>query len=287
MNSIKTVMLLGALTGLFLFIGAMAGGRQGMLLALLFAGLMNFVSYWFSDKIVLKAYRANKLPESEAPRIYAMVRELSQQAQIPMPSIYVFEQDSPNAFATGRNPAKAVIALSRGIIHLMEEAELKGVIAHELTHVINRDTMLATIAATLAGAIMFLGYQMRWLGLFSGGSHDDDNRGGAMGMILMAILAPLAATVIQMAISRSREYMADAGAAQLTHNPEGLASALEKLDAYSKRLPLQATPADGAPVHRVAPERQEPSVSVFDPSADRGARGPFAGDAPELKRNRI
>jgi len=240
MNNMKTVLLLGALTGIFLFIGGMAGGRQGMLLALVFAGLMNFVSYWFSDKIVLKAYRANELPESEAPRIYAMVRELSQQAQIPMPSIYVFEQDSPNAFATGRNPAKAVIALSRGIIQLMGEAELKGVIAHELTHVINRDTLLATIAATLAGAIMFLGYQMRWLGLFSGG-RDDDNRGGALGMILMAILAPLAATIIQMAISRSREYKADAGAAQLTHNPEGLASALEKLTAYSKRLPLQAT----------------------------------------------
>ena len=274
MNRIKTVMLLGTLTGLFLFIGAMAGGKQGMLLALLFAGLMNFVSYWFSDKIVLKAYRANKLPEPEAPRIYAMVRELSQQAQIPMPSIYMFEQDSPNAFATGRNPAKAVIALSRGIIHLMEEAELKGVIAHELTHVINRDTMLATIAATLAGAIMFLGYQMRWLGLFSGGSHDDDKHGGAIGMILMAILAPLAATVIQMAISRSREYIADAGAAQLTHNPEGLASALEKLDAYSKRLPLQAT-RQTAHMFIVSPLSGKSLLSLFSthpPIGERVAR---------------
>jgi len=240
MNNMKTAVLLGALTGIFLFIGGMAGGRQGMLLALVFAGLMNFVSYWFSDKIVLRAYRANELPENEAPRIYAIVRELSQQAQIPMPGICVFEQDSPNAFATGRNPAKAVIALSRGIIQLMGEAELKGVIAHELTHVINRDTLLATIAATLAGAIMFLGYQMRWLGLFAGG-RDDDHRGGALGMIMMAILAPLAAAVIQMAISRSREYKADAGAALLTHNPEGLATALEKLTAFSKRLPLQAT----------------------------------------------
>jgi heat shock protein HtpX len=273
-NSIKTVLLLGTLTGLFLFIGAMAGGRQGMLLALLFAGLMNFVSYWFSDKIVLKAYRANKLPEQEAPRVYAMVRELSQQAQVPMPSIYVFEQDSPNAFATGRNPAKAVIALSRGIIHLMEEAELKGVIAHELTHVINRDTLLATIAATLAGAILFLGYQMRWLGLFSGGSRDDDNRGGALGMILMAILAPLAATVIQMAISRSREYIADAGAARLTHNPEGLASALEKLSAYSGRLPLQAT-RQTAHLFIVSPLSGKSLLSLFSthpPIGERVAR---------------
>jgi heat shock protein HtpX len=240
MNNLKTVLLLGALTGLFLFIGGMAGGQQGMLLALGFAGLMNFVSYWFSDKIVLKAYRASTLPESEAPRIYAMVRELSQQAQIPMPSIYVFDQESPNAFATGRNPAKAVIALSRGIIQLMGEGELKGVIAHELTHVINRDTLLATIAATLAGAIMFLGHQMRWFGLFAGG-RDDDNRGGVMGMLVLAILAPLAAMIIQMAISRSREFKADAGSAQLTHDPEGLAAALEKLTVYSKRLPLQAT----------------------------------------------
>lgn len=273
MNNMKTVLLLGALTGIFLLIGGMAGGRQGMLLALVFAGLMNFISYWFSDKIVLKAYRANELPESEAPRIYAMIRELSQQAQIPMPSIYVFEQDSPNAFATGRNPAKAVIALSRGIIQLMGEAELKGVIAHELTHVINRDTLLATIAATLAGAIMFLGYQMRWLGLFSGG-RDDDNRGGVLGMIVMAILAPLAATIIQMAISRSREYKADAGSAELTHNPEGLASALEKLTAYSKRLPLQAT-QQTAHLFIVSPLSGKSLLSLFSthpPIEERVAR---------------
>jgi heat shock protein HtpX len=240
MNNLKTVLLLGALTGLLLFVGGMVGGQQGMLLALVFAGLMNFVSYWFSDKLVLKSYRASELPESEAPRIYAMVRNLCQQAQIPMPAIYVFEQESPNAFATGRDPKKAVIALSRGIMNLMGEEELKGVIAHELTHVIDRDTLLATVAATLAGAIMFLAYQMRWIGLFAGG-RDNDRRGGVLGMMVMAILAPLAAMVIQLAISRSREYKADAGAAQLTHNPEGLASALEKLTAYSKRLPLQAS----------------------------------------------
>jgi heat shock protein HtpX len=273
MNNMKTVVLLGALTGIFLFIGGMAGGRQGMLLALVFAGVMNFVSYWFSDKIVLKAYRASALPENEAPRIHAMVRELSQQAQIPMPSIYVFEQDSPNAFATGRNPAKAVIALSRGIIQLMGEAELKGVVAHELTHVINRDTLLATIAATLAGAVMFLGYQMRWLGMFSGG-RDDDNRGGALGMILMAILAPLAATIIQLAISRSREYKADDGSAQLTHDPEGLASALEKLTAFSKRIPLQAS-RQTAHLFIVSPFSGRSLLSLFSthpPIEERVAR---------------
>ena len=273
MNNLKTSVLLGALTGIFLFIGGMAGGQQGMLLALVFAGLMNFVSYWFSDKIVLNAYRANELPEKEAPQLYAMVRGLSQQAQVPMPSIYVFEQDSPNAFATGRNPEKAIIALSRGIIQLMGEEELKGVIAHELTHVINRDTLLATIAATLAGAIMFLGYQMRWLGLFSGG-RDNDHRGGAMGMIIMAVLAPLAAVIIQMAISRSREFKADAGSAQLTHNPEGLASALEKLTVFSKRLPLQA-PQQTAHLFIVSPLSGKSLLSLFSthpPIEERVAR---------------
>jgi heat shock protein HtpX len=274
MNNLKTVFLLGALSGIFLFIGAMAGGQQGMLLALAFAGLMNFVAYWFSDKIVLKAYRATELPETEAPRVHAMVRELAQQAQVPTPSIYVFEQDSPNAFATGRTPAKAVIALSRGIIQLLGETELKGVIAHELTHVINRDTLLATIAATLASAIMFLGYQMRWLGMFSSGGHDDDRRGGVLGMIMMAILAPLAATIIQMAISRSREYKADDGAAQLTHDPEGLASALEKLTVYSKRLPLQAT-QQTAHLFIVSPLSGKSLLSLFSthpPLEERVAR---------------
>jgi heat shock protein HtpX len=241
MNNLKTVLLLGLLSGIFLFVGGMIGGQQGMLLALVFAGIMNFISYWFSDKIVLKNYRAVELAESEAPRVYAMVRELSQLARIPMPKVYVIDQDSPNAFATGRNPAKATIALSRGIIQLMGEEELKGVIAHELSHVINRDTLLATIAATLAGAVMFLAYQMRWLAFFSGGGRDDNHRGGAMSMLLMAILAPLAATIIQLTISRSREYKADAGSAELTHNPEGLASALEKLTYYAKQLPMTAS----------------------------------------------
>ncbi len=240
MNKIKTTALLGALTGLFLLVGGMAGGRTGMLIALVMAGVMNFVSYWFSDKIVLKAYRATALEESAAPRVHAMVRELSQKSGLPMPALYVFEQDSPNAFATGRDPAKGVVALSRGILQLMGEEELKGVIAHEMTHVANRDTLLQTVAATLAGAILFLAYQARWFGVFSGG-RDDDDRGGLIGLLAMAILAPLAASLIQMALSRSREYKADEGAAHLTGNPEGLAAALEKLSAFSRRLPLAAT----------------------------------------------
>ena len=156
MNNVKTAALLGALTGIFLLIGGMAGGRSGMLIALVMAGLMNFVSYWFSDKIVLRAYGARELPESEAPRVHAMVRELCQGAQLPVPALYVFEHDSPNAFATGRDPRQGVVALSRGILNLMSEQELKGVIAHELTHIVNRDTLLQTVAATLAGAVMFL-----------------------------------------------------------------------------------------------------------------------------------
>jgi len=273
MSKVKTVVLLGALTGILLFIGGLAGGRSGMLIALIMAGTMNFVSYWFSDKIVLKIYGASALNESEAPRLYAMVRELCQRAQVPMPAMYVFEQDSPNAFATGRNPQKAVIALSRGILKLLGEEELKGVIAHELTHVLNRDTLLQTVAATLAGAIMFLAYQARWFGVFAGG-RDDDERGGILGLMLMAILAPLAASLIQMAISRSREYKADEGAARLTHHPEGLASALEKLSAYSTRLPLPAT-GQTAHLFIVSPLSGRSLMNLFSthpPIAERVAR---------------
>ncbi|MCU0275310.1 MAG: zinc metalloprotease HtpX [Acidobacteria bacterium] len=273
MSKVKTVVLLGALTGILLFIGGLAGGRSGMLIALIMAGTMNFVSYWFSDKIVLKIYGASALNESEAPRLYAMVRELCQRAQVPMPAMYVFEQDSPNAFATGRNPQKAVIALSRGILKLLSEEELKGVIAHELTHVLNRDTLLQTVAATLAGAIMFLAYQARWFGVFAGG-RDDDERGGILGLMLMAILAPLAASLIQMAISRSREYKADEGAARLTHHPEGLASALEKLSAYSTRLPLPAT-GQTAHLFIVSPLSGRSLMNLFSthpPIAERVAR---------------
>ncbi|MCK4889478.1 MAG: zinc metalloprotease HtpX, partial [Candidatus Aminicenantes bacterium] len=202
--------------------------------------VMNVGAYWFSDKIVLKAYRAVELPEADFPDIYRMVRQLTEKANIPMPKLYYLNQESPNAFATGRNPENSAIALSKGMINLMKREELEGVIAHELTHIINRDTLISTVAATISGAIMFLAYQMRWFAILGGGRDDDDN-GGVLGLILMAILAPLAATIIQMAISRSREYKADSGGAHLTNNPEGLASGLQKLGQLSKRIPMKAT----------------------------------------------
>ncbi|UCH97524.1 MAG: zinc metalloprotease HtpX [Candidatus Aminicenantes bacterium] len=240
MNNLRTVILLGALTGLFLFIGGMVGGRSGMIIALVFAGIMNIAAYWFSDKIVLRTYGAQPLSESQAPDIHHMVEELCQEAGIPKPRIYVINEESPNAFATGRNPRHGAIALSTGIIKVMNREELRGVIAHELSHIRHRDTLIQTAAATIAGAIMFLAYQMRWFAFLGGGS-DDDEGGGILGLLLMAILAPIAAVMIQMAISRSREYKADEGAAALAHNPEGLASGLEKLGHYTKRIPMRAT----------------------------------------------
>ena len=273
MSNIKTVMLLGLLTGLFLLIGGWAGGQNGMLIAFVLAAVMNFVSYWFSDRIVLRAYGASELPENEAPRVWAVVSELSRNAGIPMPRIYRIDQDSLNAFATGRDPRHAAVALTRGIMETLGEEELKGVIAHELSHVIHRDTLISTVAATLAGAIMFLAYQMRWLGIFYGG-RDNDNRGGIFGLLLMTILAPISATLIQLSISRSREYKADEGSARLTHNPEGLAAALEKLDAYSKRIPLQAT-GQTAHLFIVSPLSGRSLMSLFSthpPIQERVAR---------------
>jgi len=239
MNNLKTLILLGALTGLFLFIGGTVGGQSGMIVALVLAGIMNLAAYWFSDKIVLRAYKAREISESEAPDIYNMVTELCNEAGIPRPKICVLDQESPNAFATGRNPRNAAIALSKGIIKLMDREEIKGVIAHELSHIRHRDTLIQSVSATVAGAVMFLAYQMRWFA-FRGGN-DDDKRGGALGLLMMALLAPLGATIIQLAISRTREYKADRGAAELTNNPEGLASSLEKLGHYVKKIPMTAS----------------------------------------------
>jgi heat shock protein HtpX len=239
MNNLKTILLLGALTGLFLFVGGMTGGKSGMLIALVLAGILNIAAYWFSDKIVLRAYKAVELSQENGPDVHRSVEELCQNAGIPKPKIYIIDYDSPNAFATGRNPEHAAIALSRGMVGLMNQEELKGVIGHELTHIRNRDTLIQAAAATIAGAIMFLAYQMRWFAFLGGG--DDDEKGGILGLLAMAILAPIAATLIQLAISRGREYKADRGSAELTHNPEGLASSLEKLGIYSKKIPLPAS----------------------------------------------
>lgn len=269
MNNIKTVILLGALTGLFLFIGGMVGGQSGMLIALIFAGILNIAAYWFSDRIVLRTYGAQPLSEAEAPEIHRMVEELSHNAGIPRPKVYALNEESPNAFATGRDPQHGAIALSAGIIKLMNRDELKGVIAHELSHIRHRDTLIQAVAATIAGAIMFLAYQMRWLAFFTGG--DDDDEGGILGLLLMAILAPIAAFLIQMAISRSREYKADQGAAEISHNPYGLASALEKLGHYTKRIPMKAT-------------QQTAHLFIVSPLSGRGFASIFSTHPPLEER---
>jgi len=238
-NTFKTAFLLTALTLLLLFIGRIFGGQNGMLIALIFAAVLNFVSYFFSDKIALAMYRAKPVTREELPRAYQTVERLTQKVGIPMPKIYVIPTDSPNAFATGRSPAHASVAVTQGILSLLNDEELEGVLAHELGHVRNRDILISSIAATIAGAITYVAR----FGMFFGTGGRDDRREGGMGALLMLILAPMAAMLIQLAVSRSREYQADETGAHFTGNPYALASALAKLDAYSKRLPLQATPS--------------------------------------------
>ncbi len=241
-NQIRTLFLLTGLTLLIIVIGNLIGGRSGMVIALLLAGGMNFFSYWYSDKIVLKMYRAQEVTESQAPDLYRIVAELSRDAGLPMPRLYIIPQEAPNAFATGRNPSHAVVAVTDGLMRLMDREEIKGVLAHELAHVKDRDILVSTIAATMAGAIMVLANIARWSAIFGGG--DDDEGGlGIFGLIAMSIIAPIAAMVIQMAVSRSREYLADAEGAKIAGHPEGLARALEKLGAYSGRLPMNADPS--------------------------------------------
>jgi heat shock protein HtpX len=243
-NTFKTALLLTALTLLLMGIGRAFGGQNGMLLALGIAGVMNFVSYFFSDKIALAMYRAQPVTREELPRAYNIVERLSQKIGLPMPKLYVIPTDSPNAFATGRNPQHASVAVTHGILDLLNDEELEGVLAHELGHVGNRDILISSIAATVAGAITYLAHMAQWGMIFGGyGGRDDRDRGGGFGAILMLILAPIAATLIQLAVSRSREYQADATGAHYTGNPYALASALAKLDAYSRRVPMAATPS--------------------------------------------
>ena len=243
-NQIRTTFLLAIMTVVIMLVGRMLGGTGGMIIALIFAGGMNFFSYWYSDKIVLKMYKAEEATREEASLVYRMVDVLSKEAGLPMPKVYIIPQDSPNAFATGRNPENAVVAVTRGLLNTMNPDELAGVLAHELGHVKNRDILIGTIAATMAGAIMLIANIAKWSAIFGGfrGS-DDEGGGGIIGLIAMAIIAPIAAMLIQMAISRSREYLADTTAAKITGNSEGLASALEKLGAYSRKIPMQAEPA--------------------------------------------
>ena len=244
MNTIKTTLLLGGLTGLLMLIGGYFGGRQGMTIAFLFALVMNFGSYWFSDKIVLRMYKAKEVSQSQAPELFTLVRNLTLQANLPMPKVYVIPEDTPNAFATGRDENHAVVAVTEGILRILNREELAGVISHELTHIKNKDMLISSIAATLAGAIVMLAHMAQWAAFFGGGERDRDGEGGGIvGLIAMAILAPLAATIIQMAISRSREYLADEGGAQISGKPYDLASALEKLSRAAVAIPLAANPA--------------------------------------------
>jgi len=229
------------LTLVLVWAGAAFGGQSGMTIALIFALAMNGFSYWFSDKIVLKMYKAQEVSESEAPELHSMVRRLSQRAELPMPKVYIMNQDQPNAFATGRNPSHAAVAVTTGIMRILEQEELEGVIGHELAHIKHRDILIGTVAATLAAAISYLAHMAQWAMIFGGG--DDDEGGNPFVAIVMMIVAPIAAMLIQMAISRSREYTADSGGAEIAGNPRHLASALKKLHMASQKVPMKAEPA--------------------------------------------
>jgi heat shock protein HtpX len=244
-NWFKTTLLLGVMTAIVVFIGRLLGGQQGMVLAFVIAMGMNFFSYWYSDKIVLRMYRAREVGPGERPELYQMVRELAQGAEIPMPRVYTIPEESPNAFATGRNPEHAVVAVTEGLLKLMSREEIMGVISHELAHVKNRDILIGSIAATMAGAVMILATMARWTAFFGGGGRDNEEGGGLgiIGVLAMSMLAPIAAMLVQMAISRSREYQADATGAKVSGHPAWLADALGKLGGYSKRIPLQANPS--------------------------------------------
>ncbi|MFQ5751092.1 MAG: zinc metalloprotease HtpX [bacterium] len=257
MSSLKTVFLMALLTVLLVFLGNMIGGQNGALIAFLIAGGMNFFSYWYSDKLILATYRAQEVSEARAPQLHSMVRRLTQRARLPMPKLYVIPTDTPNAFATGRDPQHAAVAVTEGILRSLNQDELEGVIAHELTHVKNRDILIGSVAATIAGAINMLYY----FGLFFGGGGDDDD-GNPFISLIMIIVAPIAAMLIQMAISRSREYAADYGAAMISGKPLALASALENLERGVARIPMQAKPTT-AHMFIVNPLRGKGVVSLF------------------------
>ncbi len=243
MNTLKTMVLMVGLTLILIWAGAAFGGRSGMTMALMFALVMNLFAYWFSDKIVLKMYGAKEVSENEAPDLYSSVRRLAQKAEIPMPKVYMINADQPNAFATGRNPEHAAVAVTSGIMRILSREELEGVIGHELAHVKHRDILISTIAATIAGAISYLAQMAQWAMIFGGGRRDDEGDGSPIAALVMMIVGPIAAMLIQMAISRSREYSADEGGARIAGNPRYLAGALKKLHMASQRIPLNAQPA--------------------------------------------
>jgi len=261
-NLMKTAILMAAITALFMAIGSLLGGRQGMVLALLIALGMNFFSYWFSDKLVLKMYNAQEVDESSAPQFYRMVRELAQTAQLPMPRVYLIEEDAPNAFATGRNPEHAAVAATTGIIRVLTERELRGVMAHELSHVRHRDILISTISATMAGAISMLAN----FAMFFGGRDSEGRPANPIVGLMVAILAPIAAGLIQMAISRAREFEADRAGAEISGDPRALASALQKIHRIAQGIPLEATERH--------PETAQ--MMIMNPLSGGGLRGLFS-----------
>lgn len=240
---LRTTLLLAALTALIVWLGGMIGGSQGAMIALVMAGVMNFGSYWFSDKIVIRMYGGQQIQQQDDPELYGMVQRLAQQNGMPMPKLFLIPSESPNAFATGRNPEHAAVAVTAGIRRLLTRRELEGVLAHEIAHVTNRDILISSIAATLAGAVMTLARMAQWGMMFGGGRRDDDRDGGGVfGLLVTMVVAPLAAMLIQMAISRSREFQADDTGARLVRDPEALASALRKIAGASEQIPLDASP---------------------------------------------
>ena len=272
-NQIRTTVLLTLMMVFFMFIGNLLGGRQGLIIAFFFAAGMNFFSYWYSDKIVLRMYNAREATPGQAPELYSLVQDLANKAGLPTPRVYIIPKDSPNAFATGRNPENAVIAVTEGLLKIMNHDELAGVLGHELAHVNHRDILIGSIAATMAGAIMMLASIARWSAIFGVGSDDNEGMGG-FGLIIMSILAPIAAVLIQTAISRSREYMADASGARYAQNNEGLASALEKLGSYSGKRPMDANPSTAHMfiVNPLSGQKMTRLFSTHPPLNDRIAR---------------
>nr|WP_295130397.1 zinc metalloprotease HtpX [uncultured Roseateles sp.] len=268
-NLMKTAILMAAITALFMAMGAMLGGRSGMMLALLVALGMNFFSYWFSDTMVLKMYRAREVDSSSAPQFYAMVAELAQKAQLPMPKVYLIDEDAPNAFATGRNPEHAAVAATTGILRTLSERELRGVMAHELAHVKHRDILISTISATMAGAISMLAN----FAMFFGG-RDSEGRSNPIAGLLVAILAPIAASLIQMSISRAREFEADRGGAEISGDPAALASALDKIHRIAQGLPLETTERH--------PETAQ--MMIMNPLSGKGLAGMFSTHPPTEER---
>jgi|TARA_Y100000310_G_scaffold228815_1_gene231147 heat shock protein HtpX len=246
-NQFKTVILLGLLTGILLWVGNLVGGMQGLTIALIFAIVMNFGSYWFSDKLVLAMYRAKEVKEGSETELFSIVREVSHLANTPMPKVYIMEAPHANAFATGRSPKKAAVAVTRGIMDLLSKDELKGVIAHEISHIKNRDTLIQAVAATIAGVISYVAFMARWAAIFGGMGGDRDNSG--LELLVLAILTPILAAIIQMAISRSREFLADESGAKILHSGLGLADALEKLDGSKSRVALRPSSTTQTTAH--------------------------------------